>query len=121
MKQLRFSITNIALLCCMSWITTLHAADNSSQATITLATSCSACHGPHGNSLGGTPTLAALNQEYFIQRMQGFKTGTVPATVMHQHAKGLTDEEIIALASYFSAQPRKTPVIAPHQAFKGAQ
>lgn len=87
----------------------------------TLATSCAACHGPQGNSLGGTPTLAALNQAYFIERMQGFKNGSIPATVMHQHAKGLTNEEIKALANYFAAQSRQTPPALPQQAYQGAQ
>lgn len=87
----------------------------------TLAASCAACHGPEGNSLGGTPTLAALNPEYFIQRMQGFKSGAVTATVMHQHAKGLTTDEITALATYFAQQPRRTAPALPQQAYKGAQ
>ena len=85
------------------------------------AASCAACHGPDGNSLGGTPTLAALNQQYFIQRMQGFKDGSVSSTVMHHHAKGLTSEEITALAAYFAQQPRQTPQPLPHQSFLGAQ
>lgn len=87
----------------------------------TLAASCAACHGPQGNSLGSTPTLAGLNSALFIQRMQGFKDGSVPATVMHHHAKGLRDEEIIALATYFSQQVRRTPPALPRQSFKGAQ
>jgi cytochrome subunit of sulfide dehydrogenase len=90
-------------------------------ATRTLAASCAACHGPNGNSLGGTPTLAALNQQYFIQRMQGFKDGSVSSTVMHHHAKGLTTEEITALAAYFAQQPRQTPPPLPQQSFLGAQ
>lgn len=112
---------NFALLCCLPWSASLHAQGSTSQATTTLAASCAACHGPQGNSLGITPTLAALNTEYFIQRMQGFKNGSISSTVMHHHAKGLTDEEITALASYFASQPRQTPIVAPKQSFKGAQ
>jgi cytochrome c553 len=97
------------------------AQDQGTVATRTLAASCAACHGPGGNSLGGTPTLAALNEDYFIQRMQGFKDGSVSATVMHQHAKGITTEEITTLASYFARQPRHTAIAAPQQSFKGAQ
>lgn len=89
--------------------------------TRTLAASCAACHGPDGNSAGGTPTLAALNQQYFIQRMHAFKDGSVSATVMHHHAKGLTMDEVTALAAYFAQQPRQTPQHAPHQSFRGAQ
>jgi cytochrome subunit of sulfide dehydrogenase len=118
MNRLRI---NLVLILCCQWSLPLLAEESFSQATTTLAASCAACHGPQGNSLGGTPTLAALNNDYFIQRMQGFRSGAIPATVMHQHAKGLTDEEIIALAAYFAAQPRGMPLVAPQQSFKGAQ
>jgi len=103
----------------VAWPYAAQAEDNS--AIHTLAASCAACHGPNGNSLGGTPTLAALNQDYFVQRMQGFKDGSVSATVMHHHAKGLTTAEISALATYFAQQPRQTPYALPHQSFLGAQ
>ena len=112
---------NILLMCALPWSAQLHAQSSTPPATLTLAASCAACHGPQGNSLGITPTLAALNKEYFIQRMQGFKNGTITSTVMHHHAKGLTDEEITALASYFASQPRQAPTVAPKQSFKGAQ
>lgn len=98
-----------------------HAEADTTTATRTLAASCAACHGPDGNSLGGTPTLAALNQQYFVQRMLGFKDGSVSSSVMHHHAKGLTKDEINALASYFAQQPRETPPALPHQSFLGAQ
>jgi sulfide dehydrogenase cytochrome subunit len=118
MKRLQISTV---LICCLQWVTSLYAQGNTPQTTLTLAASCAACHGPQGNSLGGTPTLAALNQEYFIQRMYGFKSGAIDATVMHQHARGLTDEEISALASYFASQQRRTPSAAPQESFQGAQ
>ena len=50
------------------------------------------------------PNLAGLQRTYLMQQMQDFKTGKRPATVMHQLAKGYTDEQIEALAAYFSAQ-----------------
>ena len=87
----------------------------------TLAASCSACHGANGVSHGGTPSLAGLNTSYFSQQMQQFKSGKTPATVMHHHAKGLTDEEITALAAYFAGMPKISPNKLPTQAFKGAQ
>ena len=113
----RFKASVLGLCCGLLGVSTCHAIDP----VTTLAASCAACHGPQGTSLGATPTLAALNQDYFIQRMQGFKDGSVPATVMHHHAKGLTSDEITALAAYFASQPRRTPTALPHQAFQGAQ
>jgi cytochrome subunit of sulfide dehydrogenase len=77
-----------------------------------LEASCAACHGYNGNSVGGTPVLAALDRSHFILQMQSFRNGARSSTVMHHHAKGLTDAEIEQLADYFSAQPRAT-VAAP--------
>ena len=60
--------------------------------------------GPAGRAAGGIPPLAGLAQALFIERMNTFKSGTRPATVMHQIAKGYTDEQIAVLARYFAQQ-----------------
>jgi len=69
-----------------------------------LAAACANCHGTNGVSAQGMPNLAGLQRTYLVQQMQDFKTGKRPATIMHQLAKGYTDEQIDALAAYFSAQ-----------------
>jgi cytochrome subunit of sulfide dehydrogenase len=74
----------------------------------TLAATCAACHGTNGNSVNTTPTLAGLDQGYFTTQMFAFKNGERSATVMHHHAKGLRDDEINALAQYYSQQKRMT-------------
>jgi cytochrome c553 len=38
--------------------------------------------------------------------MKMYRDGKRPATIMHQIAKGYTDEEIVALADYFAKQRR---------------
>lgn len=78
----------------------------------TLAATCAACHGTNGNSVNIVPSLAAMPVAHFMQKMQGFRDGTVSSTVMHQHAAGLTVSEIEQLAQYFSQQPLqpKSPV-----------
>lgn len=72
-----------------------------------MAASCSACHGTEGNSEGGMPVLAGLDRALFVTQMKDFKSGARPATVMHQHAKGYSDEQIELLADFFVAQKRK--------------
>lgn len=72
----------------------------------TLAASCAACHGTNGNSHSTTPVLAGLDATYFSNQMLAFKNGGRASTVMHHHAKGLTDDEIMQLAHYFSEQKR---------------
>jgi len=41
-----------------------------------------------------------------VRLLQDFKSGKQPATVMHQIAKGYTDEQIEAIAGYLSARGR---------------
>jgi len=69
-----------------------------------LAAACANCHGTNGASVQGMPNLAGQQRTYLVQQMQDFKTGKRPATIMHQLAKGYTDEQVDALAAYFSAQ-----------------
>lgn len=81
------------------------------QHTRVLAASCAACHGTNGNSVGGTPVLAGLQPQHFSSQMQAFKSGQRASTVMHRHARGLTDQEIFELAEYFHRQPRRVSVL----------
>jgi cytochrome c553 len=69
-----------------------------------LAAACANCHGTNGMSQQGMPNLAGRLRADLVQQMQDFKAGKRPATIMHQLAKGYTDEQIDALAAYFSAQ-----------------
>jgi len=79
-----------------------------------LAASCAACHGHDGNSAGVTPVIAGLSSDYFVSQMLAFRTGQTTSTIMHHHAKGLTEDEIKQLAEYFSRQPRLPAKPAPH-------
>src|SRR6266513_444381 len=69
-----------------------------------LAAACANCHGTNGVSQQGMANLAGQQRAYLVQQMQDFRAGKRPATVMHQLAKGYSDEQIDALAAYFSAQ-----------------
>lgn len=86
-----------------------------------LAASCAACHGTNGNSVGGTSVLAGLDKSHFILQMMAFRTGTRSSTVMHRHAKGLTIDEINALADYFAEQPRQINTFPPSQLKEGTK
>lgn len=72
-----------------------------------LAASCAACHGTDGRAQPAMVSLAGANKNDMVQKMQDYKAGRVPAaTIMHQLAKGYTDEQIEAIAGYFAAQKR---------------
>ncbi len=72
-----------------------------------LAAQCANCHGTNGQSQGGIPGLAGQAQAGMIAQMNAFKSGQrsgPAATVMHQIAKGYTDEQIALMAAFFAAQ-----------------
>lgn len=70
----------------------------------TTAAMCASCHGTDGKAAAGSavPSLAGMPRETMVAQMKAFKGGARPATVMHQLAKGYTDEQIERIASYFA-------------------
>jgi cytochrome c553 len=68
------------------------------------ATACSGCHGPVAPGAAVAP-LHGRPPEEIVAAMQDFRTGQRPATVMDRIAKGFTDEETRAIASWLSQQP----------------
>jgi sulfide dehydrogenase cytochrome subunit len=71
-----------------------------------LAATCAACHGTDGRAHTGSATvsLAGMPNAYLALQMRDFRDGKRSATVMHQIAKGYTDEQIDSIAAYFAAQ-----------------
>jgi cytochrome subunit of sulfide dehydrogenase len=66
-----------------------------------LAGACTACHGPHGHSPGAIPSLDRLGAADIRTTLLGYKHDEIRATVMNRIARGFSDTEIDALASYF--------------------
>jgi cytochrome c553 len=74
-----------------------------------LAATCAACPGTDGHAAPGSAvaSLAARPPGEIAQAMALFREGKKPATVMHQIAKGFTEEETQALDAYFARQKRR--------------
>ena len=69
-----------------------------------LAATCANCHGTNGNARGEMKTLAGRPAAATVALMAAYKNGSLPATIMHQIAKGYTDEQIKLVADYLAAQ-----------------
>jgi len=72
-----------------------------------LAAACASCHGTNGVSQPGMPHLAGRDRSEIARLLEDFRSGKRPATVMHQIAKGYSDDQIAAIAAYLSAQKAK--------------
>jgi cytochrome c553 len=72
-----------------------------------LAAACAICHGTNGWSAGGLPNLAGQPKEYLVRQMRDFRDGRRPATIMHQIAKGYTEDQYQLLAAFFASQKVK--------------
>jgi cytochrome subunit of sulfide dehydrogenase len=73
-----------------------------------LAATCANCHGTNGKAHEGSAvvTLAGMPKDYIVAQMKAFQTGARPATIMHQLAKGYSDQQIDQIAAYFAAQKK---------------
>jgi sulfide dehydrogenase cytochrome subunit len=70
-----------------------------------LYATCAACHGTNGAGSGTTlAVLAGQPRDVLATSLRNFKTGSRPATVMQQIAKGYTDEQIEQIAAYLAMQ-----------------
>ena len=79
------------------------------QDTVTrnMASACAICHGTGGHAVTkDITTLAGIPADHLAKQLRDFRDGKRPATVMHQIAKGYTDQQIDAMAAWFASQKR---------------
>ncbi len=72
-----------------------------------LAATCANCHGTNGQARGDMKPLAGLTADKIVAMVADYRNGNQPATIMHQIAKGYTEQQIQLIAAYFAAQPAK--------------
>jgi len=66
---------------------------------------CAACHGVDGNSVvPNWPKLAGQHQEYLIRQTHLIKDGARPVPEMMGITPGLSDQDILDITAYFTAQ-----------------
>ena len=68
------------------------------------AGACTGCHGSEGRRSGAIPSIAGMQKEKFVRLMMAFRDGAQPGTIMHQLARGLSDEQIEKIGDYFASR-----------------
>lgn len=68
------------------------------------AASCMACHGTDGKAEGTSLRLHGRTADELLGALRAYRSGERAATVMHQHAKGYTDDELQRIAQHFASR-----------------
>ena len=118
---LQFILLRLVLFLCGTVALPASAQDPAARS---LAATCFTCHGTDGRSVGGVPpSLAGQGKNSLLQAMKDFKAGKRPATIMHQQAKGYSDEQLELIATYFAnvkpGPAPAAPAVAPPPARGG--
>jgi cytochrome c553 len=87
--------------------------DGSIEAGKARALTCTACHGPEGNSVSPLwPNIAGQNANYLLAQMKAFKDGSRADPLMTSQAMILSDDDMANLAVYFESLPAAAQSIA---------
>ena len=70
------------------------------------AAGCANCHGTNGSAEKGMPPLAGKNKNDMTEKLLAYKSGEAQSTIMQQLVKGYSDEQLSAIAGYFSTQKK---------------
>jgi cytochrome c553 len=69
-----------------------------------LAATCANCHGTNGQARGEMVSLAGRPADQLLTILAGYRSGAIPATIMHQIVKGYTEPQLQLIAGHFAAQ-----------------
>ena len=69
------------------------------------ATACSGCHPGSAGVDTPAPRLIGMKADDILAAMAAFRSGARPATIMDRIAKGFSEPEAAAIASWYATQP----------------
>jgi len=81
------------------------AAEDNADAVMEKLASCVACHGADGiGKAPQYPNLQGQKTAYLEKQLRAFRSGELKSPDMNVLAESLSDDDIVALAAYFSNQ-----------------
>jgi cytochrome c553 len=98
-------ITMTACAVSLGW-TNANAGGDPAAAQEKVKTLCVACHGEDGNkpNTPDTPKLGGQHADYLAKALRDYKAGARKNPIMGAMVSGLSKQEILDLAAYFSIQ-----------------
>lgn len=103
----------LAALCLLAG--TAHAAGPAALEARNLAANCTPCHSADAPEPTAIPRIAGLPAAQILHRLQAFRSGEAPATVMHQIVRGYSDEELALIANHLAHHLAARPDAASDQ------
>ena len=82
---------------------------NEKTAQLYLKNACNSCHGMYGEGIGVSPRLQGQREEVLLKRLRDLKKGktrTAFGNIMISFAKGLDENQTVAMAKYLSTLKR---------------
>ena len=87
--------------------------EGSAEAGKSKAITCTACHGPEGNSANPLwPNIAGQGAAYLVAQLKAYKDGTRKDPLMTSQAMLLSDQDMADLAVYFESLPQASQAVA---------
>jgi cytochrome c553 len=78
-------------------------------------TKCAICHGEQGETASEEfPRLAGQHESYLAKELRDFQSGSRQG-IMARMVRGLSADDIAAIARYYAAQPASPPSAAPSE------
>lgn len=104
MKNPRFATSIVAAAATLATLASAQsmAEDGNVSRGELLASMCVTCHGADGTGAKPNPSINGEAVADFVDLMKAFASGEEPSTIMDRHASGYSDEDLQALAEYFS-------------------
>lgn len=102
---------NVFILCVLAGMTQFATAatpvlEGDAAAGEQLTTSCTACHGPDGNSPSPTfPKLAGQSERYLFKQLLDIRDEARPVPTMAGQLDGLNDQQLADVAAFYASQP----------------
>jgi cytochrome c553 len=72
-----------------------------------LSSECVTCHQLSGRVVAGVPSIVGQKEESLVTLMRAYRAKDLPNNVMQTIAARFSDEEIAALAAFFSSVNKK--------------
>lgn len=66
-----------------------------------IALGCTGCHGDSGEGSGAIPGINVRPEAELLRALQDFRSNQEGSTVMNRIARGLSEQDLAALAKYF--------------------